>query len=166
MSETRKNCVTARGRMADGTPNPIDKYVGKRIQMRRQLLGWSQEKLGKELKITFQQVQKYENGENRIGASRLWDAACALGVKDVNYFFEGMSEETLRQSPRRIGGISPEGLTESFAQMQSGVDPMSTEEAISLVRAYLQAGNKEVAKCLFEAMVKNACLGVPKKGKA
>ncbi len=74
------------------SPNPIDKHVGARVRMRRIMVGMSQEKLGEALGITFQQIQKYEKGTNRIGASRLQAAARILAVP-VNYFFEGASED-------------------------------------------------------------------------
>ena len=74
------------------TPNPIDKHVGARVRMRRIMVGMSQEKLGEALGITFQQIQKYEKGTNRIGASRLQAAARILAVP-VNYFFEGASDD-------------------------------------------------------------------------
>src|SRR3954467_12577098 len=70
------------------TPNPIDKYVGSRVRMRRLMLGMSQEKLGEAFGLTFQQVQKYEKGMNRISASRLQQAAQILDVS-VPFFFEG-----------------------------------------------------------------------------
>jgi len=69
-------------------PNPIDKYVGSRVRMRRLMVGMSQEKLGDALGLTFQQVQKYEKGSNRIGASRLQQIAHILQVP-VSFFFEG-----------------------------------------------------------------------------
>src|SRR5690349_21972110 len=68
-------------------PNPIDVHVGSRVRFRRMLLGMSQEKLGEKLGLTFQQVQKYEKGINRIGASRLFDLAQVLGVP-VQFFYE------------------------------------------------------------------------------
>lgn len=71
------------------SPNPIDTHVGSRVRMRRMMLGMSQEKLGESLGITFQQIQKYENGANRVSASRLWQFAAVLGVPVV-YFFEGL----------------------------------------------------------------------------
>ena len=85
----------SRGRTLNGEPNPIDVYIGQRIRVRRQLLGLSQEALAKKIGITFQQVQKYERGMNRIGASRLWDMMQVLGV-DANYFFSGIDEELSR----------------------------------------------------------------------
>jgi transcriptional regulator with XRE-family HTH domain len=76
--------------MAKKSPNPTDKYVGSRVRMRRLMLSMSQEKLGEKLGLTFQQVQKYEKGTNRIGASRLQHIAQILKVP-VSFFFEGVS---------------------------------------------------------------------------
>ena len=70
-------------------PNPIDIHVGSRVRLRRMMLGMSQEKLGEALGITFQQIQKYEKGQNRIGASRLFQLAHALSAP-IGYFFEGL----------------------------------------------------------------------------
>ena len=69
--------------------NPVDEHVGSRLRLRRQVMGMSQEKLGEALGVTFQQVQKYERGTNRVGASRLYDLARVLGVP-VNFFYEGL----------------------------------------------------------------------------
>ena len=80
VSKIRKIKISSRGRTPDGGPNPIDTHVGNRIRLRRQLLGYSQEKLASLLGLTFQQVQKYEKGMNRVGASRLWDMGKVLGV--------------------------------------------------------------------------------------
>ena len=79
-------------------PNPIDIHVGSRIRLRRTMLGMSQEKLGEALGITFQQVQKYEKGTNRVGASRLQNIAAILGVP-VSFFFED-APATMARSPR------------------------------------------------------------------
>ena len=79
----------SRGRTLNGEPNPIDVYIGQRIRVRRQLLGLSQEALAKKIGITFQQVQKYERGMNRVGASRLWDIGKVLEVP-VGFFYEDM----------------------------------------------------------------------------
>jgi transcriptional regulator with XRE-family HTH domain len=76
--------------MAKKSPNPTDKYVGSRVRMRRLMLSMSQEKLGEKLGLTFQQVQKYEKGTNRIGASRLQHISQILKVP-VSFFFEGVS---------------------------------------------------------------------------
>ena len=79
--------------------NAIDMHVGKRVRLRRTLLGMSQEQLGAELNVTFQQVQKYERGANRISASGLWDISQILDVP-IRYFFDDMSEDTMLGSPR------------------------------------------------------------------
>ena len=95
MKKTTQAKGNIRGRLADGTPNPIDLHVGKRVNLRRTMMGMSQERLASELGITFQQVQKYEKGLNRIGASRLWDLAQVLGV-GVEFFYENM-DSTLEE---------------------------------------------------------------------
>ncbi|MGB1026977.1 MAG: helix-turn-helix domain-containing protein, partial [Rhodospirillaceae bacterium] len=76
---------SSRGRTPSGKPNPVDVHVGSRVRLRRTLLGMSQEKLGEAIGLTFQQVQKYERGANRIGASRLWDLSRVLDVP-MSYF--------------------------------------------------------------------------------
>ena len=75
-------------------PNPTDKHVGARVRMRRMMIGMSQEKLGEALNLTFQQVQKYEKGVNRIGASRLQQIATILGVEPA-FFFEGLAPSSV-----------------------------------------------------------------------
>src|SRR3569832_1926650 len=100
-------------------PNPVDIHVGSRIRLRRNMLGMSQEKLGENLGITFQQIQKYEKGTNRVGASRLQAIASILGVP-VAFFFEdapgqdltanrGLTEERTKTNTDENSG-SPEGL--------------------------------------------------------
>jgi transcriptional regulator with XRE-family HTH domain len=104
--------------MARRDPNFIDVHVGNRIRVRRQLIGMSQEKLGELLGITFQQVQKYEKGSNRISASRLFYAAKTLGVP-VQFFFDdlpGLEEQGGFGEPREedsvlSGLMNPEGVT-------------------------------------------------------
>ena len=92
---------STRGRLDDGSANPIDVHVGARIRLRRTLLGMSQEKLGECLGLTFQQVQKYETGQNRISASRLHRAATVLGTS-VETFFPPV--ETARGVATTAGG--------------------------------------------------------------
>ena len=77
--------------------NAVDVHVGKRVRLRRTLLGMSQEQLGAALDITFQQVQKYERGANRVSASRLWDISQILDVK-ISYFFDDMTDDTIAQT--------------------------------------------------------------------
>src|SRR5688572_33120395 len=90
------------GRMASkGFPNPIDVHVGSRIRLRRTLLGLSQEKLAEAIGLTFQQVQKYEKGANRVSSSRLMDIAKVLEV-DIAYFFAEMSAAVAGQTPSQL----------------------------------------------------------------
>ncbi|MFZ9134571.1 MAG: helix-turn-helix domain-containing protein, partial [Candidatus Puniceispirillaceae bacterium] len=111
--------------------NAIDMHVGKRVRLRRTLLGMSQEQLGAELNITFQQVQKYERGANRISASRLWDISQILDVP-ISYFFDDMSENTMRSSPRWVSrGDVMDAMTS-----QPLKDPMARRETLELLRAY------------------------------
>lgn len=79
------------------TPHPVDTHVGVRLRLRRKLLGISQERLGQVLGVTFQQVQKYERGRNRVSASMLYRAASALEVK-VGYFFDGLQQTGLDEA--------------------------------------------------------------------
>ena len=111
--------------------NAIDLHVGKRVRLRRTLLGLSQEQLGAELNVTFQQVQKYERGANRISASRLWDISQILDVP-MGYFFDDMSESTMQSSPRWVAGGAVSGAEGDEAVK----DPMARRETLELVRAY------------------------------
>ncbi len=114
------------------SPHPVDTHVGGRIKLRRNILGMSQEKLGKAIGLTFQQVQKYEKGTNRVGASRLFELSQVLGVP-VSYFFEGAPSET--DSSDRPG-------TMEFAES----DPMARRETIDLIRAYYSIENPAVRR--------------------
>lgn len=106
--------------------------------MRRSLLGMSQEALGAALGLTFQQVQKYERGANRIGASRLYDLARALGV-GVDYFYEEMSEDVVAASPRHmVRAVTEPQLRQS--------DVLGSRETLDLVRAYYRIVDPEVRK--------------------
>lgn len=137
-----------RGRKSDGAPNPIDVHVGNRIRLRREVLGITQETLAARLGLTFQQVQKYERAMNRVGASRLWDIAQVLS-EPVGFFFDEMSDETLAQSPRRVGGNAEidDVLTESE-------DPMQSQEAMMLIKAYNRITNRATAGALRDLILK------------
>lgn len=136
---------SSRGRMPNGEANPIDIHVGERIRLRRQLLGLSQEKLAFRLGLTFQQVQKYERGKNRVGASRLWDIAKVLEVP-VNFFYEEIDEKTANQSPRTLNGELGVAI-EDFEVKDT--DPMHRKEAIKLVKAYYRMPYRKAAELLF-----------------
>lgn len=128
-----------RGRLSDGTPNPIDLYVGTRVRMRRSLLGMSQERLASELGVTFQQVQKYERGLNRIGASRLWDLAQVLGVS-VDFFYQDIDRQTSDQSPRKI--YARPTLSEDSCEFD--MDTLLRKDVTALLRAYTQITDPKI----------------------
>ena len=117
-------------------PNPIDIHVGGRIRLRRNMLGMSQEKLGENLGITFQQIQKYEKGTNRVGASRLQAIASILEVP-VAFFFE--------DAP----GKSAQGLAEENSTTYV-VDFLSSTEGLQLNRAFVRIADPKVRRKVIE----------------
>ena len=127
--------------------NAVDVHVGKRIRLRRTLLGMSQEQLGNALNITFQQVQKYERGANRVSASRLWDISQIIDVP-ISYFFEDMSDTTLKASPRKMASSSADSVVGDDAK-----DPMARRETLELVRTYYSIEQAHVRRRISE-MVK------------
>src|SRR5882724_1652530 len=142
MAKPRKSS----GRMASkGFPNPIDVHVGQRVRQRRTLLGMSQEKLAEAIGLTFQQVQKYERGANRVGSSRLFDLARVLDVP-IAYFFEDMEANVAAKSPSRLMGVSESKLQPYAAEP----DPLAKRETLELVRAYYKINEPRVRKRIFE----------------
>jgi len=142
MKEKRKlKNGTVRGRLSDGAPNPVDVHVGSQLKHRRMLLGLSQERLADELGITFQQVQKYEKGFNRIGASRLWDLSQVLGVS-VAYFYENLDENTRNKSPRKICNQ----LVLSDNSQEFDMSILLNKDIRDLVNAYALISDSKVAK--------------------
>jgi len=120
------------------TPDPIDVHVGARVRLRRTLLGMSQEKLGEAIGLTFQQVQKYERGANRISASKLWLLANVLDVP-VSFFFDDVGES---------GDIT---LSANLVVEEPiGPDPMAKRETLELVRAYYRITDTTIRKRLFD----------------
>lgn len=128
--------------MVKSSPDPVDIHVGSRVRLRRTLLGMSQEKLGKALGLTFQQVQKYERGANRIGSSRLFQLSKILDVP-VSFFFDEMTSDTAQKA---------DGMAEGNKQVFE-VDKLSRRETLELVRAYYKITDPSVRKKIFE-MVK------------
>lgn len=120
-------------------PDPVDVHVGSRVRLRRTLLGLSQEKLGAALGLTFQQVQKYERGTNRIGSSRLYQLSRILDVP-VSFFFDDMPMDVAS----RHGGMA-EDTQASFDQ-----EDLSKRETLELVRAYYRIREPGVRKRVFE----------------
>jgi transcriptional regulator with XRE-family HTH domain len=129
-------------------PNPIDTHVGSRVRLRRMMLGMSQEKLGEQLGITFQQIQKYEKGTNRIGASRLQHIASVLQVP-ISFFFEdapGAQQPNGSSDPKEavfVAGFlsSSEGLqlNRAFARIN---DPKVRRRVVDLVRVLAGDGEE------------------------
>lgn len=146
-----------RGRLPSGKPHPVDVHVGARLRLRRTLLGMSQEKLGEAIGLTFQQVQKYERGANRMGSSRLFELSKVLDVP-ISYFFDEMPPEVARLRIAQIGLAEEE--PEDYEP-----DPMTKRETLELVRAYYKITDAKVRKRLFE-MAKALGAGAnPKRGR-
>lgn len=142
MPDTDTMRRSSRGRMPSGKPNPVDVHVGSRVRLRRTLLGLSQEKLGEAIGLTFQQVQKYERGANRIGASRLYDLSRVLDVP-VSFFYEDMPDDTASMSPRNI--------TQDVVEPESAeADPMTKRETLELVRAYYRITDSSIRKRVYD----------------
>jgi transcriptional regulator with XRE-family HTH domain len=149
LGEAKGDAEMARGESVvkaekEGRPSPIDVHVGSRIRLRRTLLGMSQERLGEALGLTFQQVQKYERGVNRVGASRLFDLSRVLDVP-ISFFFDDLPESlagTYGHSRRAVG----------FAETQNGFndDALNRRETLELVRAYYRIIDPAVRKRVFE----------------
>ncbi|HTW27537.1 MAG TPA: helix-turn-helix transcriptional regulator [Acetobacteraceae bacterium] len=129
----------------EGRASPIDSHVGGRIRLRRTLLGMSQERLGEALGLTFQQVQKYERGVNRVGASRLFDLSRVLDVP-ISYFFEEMPELLANTA----AGRPLTGLAEGQEGFAGPDDAMNRRETLELVRAYYRITDPAVRKRVFE----------------
>lgn len=119
-------------------PNPIDRHVGSRVRMQRMLAGISQEKLGEALGLTFQQVQKYEKGTNRISASRLQQIAKMLGVP-VSFFFEGAPS----------GDVTAAGFADAAASTYVA-DFLSTSEGVQLSKAFVRIKSPRVRRRVID----------------
>ena len=128
--------------MAKKAPNPIDKHVGSRVRMRRMMLSMSQEKLGDALGLTFQQVQKYEKGTNRIGASRLQQIAHILQVP-VSFFFEG--------APASPSGSGNQGGGMGEAPSPAYVsDFLATSDGLSLTKSFMRIKNSKLRRRIVD----------------
>ena len=122
--------------------NPIDAHVGSRVRLRRMLLGMSQERLGEQLGLTFQQVQKYEKGVNRIGASRLFELAQILGVP-VQFFYEEAPTATSGRAAAAPGFA--ERPTESFV-----IDFLGSREGLELNKAFMRISDARTRRAIVE----------------
>jgi transcriptional regulator with XRE-family HTH domain len=126
-----------------GFPNPIDVHVGSRIRLRRTLLGISQTMLADAIGLTFQQVQKYEKGSNRVSSSRLMDMANVLDVS-IPYFFEEMGADVQNQTPAMLMNAK------ALPDVDQEKDPLARRETLELVRAYYRIPDPAVRKRLRE----------------
>ncbi|MBV8510536.1 MAG: helix-turn-helix transcriptional regulator [Xanthobacteraceae bacterium] len=126
--------------MAKKVPNPIDRHVGSRVRMRRMMLGMSQEKLGDALGLTFQQVQKYEKGANRIGASRLQQISQILQVP-VSFFFEGVPSPRAEQRA--------EGLAEAPSPAYVS-DFLATSDGLALTKAFVRITDAKLRRRIVD----------------
>lgn len=143
------------GRSTPEKPNPIDVQVGSRVRLRRSMLGLSQEKLGELIGLTFQQVQKYERGANRIGASRLYQLSRVLDVP-VNFFYDNTDPVRAPAIPTDFAEASAEALAS---------DPLRQRESIDLVDAYFAIEDSAVRRRLFELAKALAAEGDTAAGK-
>jgi len=124
--------------MSIKAPNPVDKYVGSRVRMRRIMLGMSQEKLGEALGLTFQQIQKYEKGTNRVGASRIQQISEILQVP-VSFLFEG-GPSTTASAVHGSEGVSPTYVS----------DFLATSEGLALTRAFMRISDAKLRRSIVD----------------
>lgn len=124
--------------MIKKAPNPTDKHVGSRVRMRRMMLSMSQEKLGEALGLTFQQVQKYEKGTNRIGASRLQQISAILQVP-VSFFFEGAPT---------VGLPSP-GMSEAPSPTYIS-DFLATSDGLALTKSFMRIKDAKLRRRIVD----------------
>lgn len=125
--------------MAKKAPNPIDKHVGSRVRMRRMMLAMSQEKLGDALGLTFQQVQKYEKGTNRIGASRLQQISSILQVP-VAFFFEGAPD---------LDGAGQSGAEDAPSPAYIS-DFLATSDGLALTKAFMRIPDPKLRRRIVD----------------
>ncbi|MGB1547072.1 MAG: helix-turn-helix domain-containing protein [Alphaproteobacteria bacterium] len=140
-AKKKKSASSGRGRHKGEGPNPIDVHVGGRVRLRRTLLGMSQEKLARAIGLTFQQIQKYERGANRIGASRLHELSQVLDVP-VSFFFDDMNGPS--------GGYAVVGELREEAPPPFEGDPMTKRETLKLVRAYYRIKSPALRKRILD----------------
>ena len=141
-----------------GGPKAMDVHVGNRLRMRRSIIGWSQERLAEAVGLTFQQVQKYERGANRISASRLYDFRRVLDV-DVSYFFEQYNE---KQKPANFKYGFADTDQDEFLDTGKWYD----KETLELIRLYYSITDQKIRRNLVKMIQNMADMQhAPKKGK-
>lgn len=138
--------------------HPVDAHVGTRMRQRRTLLGMSQTKLGDAVGLTFQQVQKYERGSNRVGSSRLYEFSKALDVP-VSYFFDEMPGNVLAGRPMAAKVKKGSGFGEAGTPFNVEKDPLIKRETLQLVRAYYKIRESSVRKRIYELVKTMGAVG-------
>lgn len=133
--------MAARARKTKGTPDPVDVHVGQRLRVRRSLLGLSQEKLADSIGLTFQQIQKYERGMNRISAGRLYQFSKILDVP-IAYFYDQFAGKSRFKATLGMADNDQEEFTVG--------DLMQNKETIDLIRAYYTIDNPEIRKDIMK----------------
>lgn len=127
----------------------VDAHVGSRVRLRRKLLGMSQKELAEKVNLTFQQIQKYESGANRIGSGRLYEFSLILGVK-VSYFFDDMPSDTA------AGGAKPKGGARDNVEDHIPVEILEARETLNLIRYYYKIKDAVVRKKFIELLRESA----------
>ena len=145
MAKAKRVRRRAKKQVSRSGPNPIDIHVGSRVQLRRRLLGMNQTKLAGAVGTTYQQIQKYEKGTNRISASRLFNLGRALDVP-ISFFFEDLSPEAAGGGKRRARGLSeaPASVLEP--------DSLSKRETVDLIRAYYRVTDPKLRKRVLDLL--------------
>ena len=133
----------AQKRKTKGTPDSVDVHVGQRLRVRRSLLGLSQEKLAEAIGLTFQQIQKYERGMNRISAGRLYQFSKILDIP-ISYFFENLGKEA--------GSEPSYGLSDNSQEEFTNNDLMQNKETLELVRIYYSIKDLRLRKDILRFM--------------
>lgn len=132
-----------------GTAHPVDVHVGSRVRLRRTMLGMSQEKLGEAVGLTFQQIQKYERGANRIGCSRIYQFSTILDVP-VSFFFQDMPAIAL-PGGTTVPAANNAGMSDQD-QVKLEDDPLARQETLELVRAYYRIQDEKIRKRLYDLL--------------
>ncbi len=150
--------MTENIRKTKGVPDIIDKHVGKQLKNRRILIGLSQEKLAEHIGVTFQQVQKYERGSNRISASRLYSFSKLLEVS-IDYFYDGLPGISAQKAIYGMSDNKQQGFNSAPDHSKNiPEDLMTQKETIDLVRSYYSVDDEKKRKDILKmvkTMVKN-----------
>mgnify|MGYP001261466845 CR=1 FL=1 len=147
MSEFNTNINKNTGTEVSKQPDPVDVHVGKRIKLRRTMLKVSQDQLANEIGVTFQQIQKYESGHNRVSASRLFDISTFLTCH-ISYFFEDFDSASRIEQNRTVSnGNSPTN------EIKTPTDPMLKTETLEVVRAYWRLPSNDLRKSIRNLLI-------------